>query len=137
MIDIELLKLLLDAGLLVLIWLVQLVVYPSFTYYNEDQLKQWHKNYTAKITIIVLPMMLGQLFLYMYSALYSSATLDYLMAALVIMTWVVTFVIAVPLHRKLDKMPNTVEVRKKLIRTNWIRTCLWTIIFITSYIRYA
>jgi len=42
--SIPLIRLLFDFGLLVLIWLVQLVIYPSFLYYEQDNLKRWHEN---------------------------------------------------------------------------------------------
>ena len=59
--SIPLIRLLFDFGLLVLIWLVQLVIYPSFLYYEQDNLKRWHEKYTQKITYVVLPLMMGQL----------------------------------------------------------------------------
>ena len=56
-------RLLFDFGLVVLIWLVQLVVYPGFKYYQREQLLKWHPLYTVQITFVVLPLMFGQLIL--------------------------------------------------------------------------
>ena len=50
-----------DFGLLVLIWMVQLVVYPGFKYYQRERLLEWHARYTSRISYIVGPLMLGQL----------------------------------------------------------------------------
>ncbi len=57
----DLLRLLVDMGLLILTWLVQLVIYPSFLYYDATDLKKWHSIYTGRITFVVLPLMLTQL----------------------------------------------------------------------------
>ena len=58
--SLALIRLLFDIGLLVFIWLVQLIIYPSFLFYERNNLKRWHVNYTKKITYVVLPLMVGQ-----------------------------------------------------------------------------
>ena len=135
--DIELIKLLFDTGLFILIWIVQLVIYPSFHYYSEEQLKQWHSIYKVQISIVVLPLMVGQLVLYIYTVYIAASVISMLMLALVGMTWLSTFLISVPLHEKIEHAVNTSTYRKRLVTTNWIRTVLWTIILIISYINYA
>ena len=57
----DLLQLLVDFGLVVLIWIVQLIIYPSFLYYNSNTLSKWHKTYTGRITTIVAPLMIAQI----------------------------------------------------------------------------
>ncbi len=135
--DFELLRLLFDTGLFILIWMVQLVVYPSFQYYSEEQLKQWHAVYKIQVTIIVIPLMLGQLALYGYAVYIDASNLNVLMLALVGMVWLSTFLISVPLHDKIESVINTKMYRTRLVNTNWIRTTLWSIILILSYINYA
>ena len=49
-----------DFGLVVLIWLVQLIIYPSFRYMSAEQLAIWHPNYSNLITLFVGPLMLAQ-----------------------------------------------------------------------------
>ena len=44
---------------------------------------------------------------------------------MVVLIWLSTFLIQVPLHNALSKEKNT-EKLSKLICTNWIRTILWT-----------
>ena len=58
---IEITRLLLDFGLCILIWMVQLIVYPSFLFFSDNNLFTWHKTYTKAIALIVMPLMLGQL----------------------------------------------------------------------------
>jgi len=135
--DFELLKLLFDTGLFILIWTVQLVIYPSFHYLSEDQLKQWHRVYKIQISIVVLPLMVGQLVLCVYAIYTAVSGLSVLMLALVGMTWLTTFLISVPLHDKIEHAVDTTTYRKRLVDTNWIRTGLWSIILIISYINYA
>ena len=57
----ETIRLICDSGLLILIWMVQLVIYPSFSYYKQEDLFKWHETYTKRIAVIVIPLMLGQL----------------------------------------------------------------------------
>ena len=56
---------LVDFGLFILIWLTQLVIYPSFTYFREQDLTRWHRKYTRAISYIVMPLMLGQVGLHL------------------------------------------------------------------------
>jgi len=44
-----------DFGMLILIWLVQLIIYPSFQYSARESFIQWHEKYTGLITLVVLP----------------------------------------------------------------------------------
>ena len=55
-----LLRHIVDFGLVVLIWLVQLIIYPSFSYTAKDELQTWHQRYVARITVVVGPLMLLQ-----------------------------------------------------------------------------
>lgn len=130
--DIEnllILKLCADFGLLVLIWLVQLVIYPSFKYYMEAELDKWHSIYTNRITIVVLPLMATQLVLSLWLAFHFDWVLFYsLNLFLVLLTWISTFAIFVPLHGKINQKLNRYESVLKLVKYNWIRTFLWSFI---------
>jgi len=53
-------RLVVDFCLVVLIWLVQLIIYPSFRYMSPEQLAIWHPKYTTLITLVVGPLMLAQ-----------------------------------------------------------------------------
>ena len=128
--------LMINAGLCVLIWIVQLVVYPSFCHYSEAEIKYWHPIYTVQITYIVLPLMLSQLGAYIYMATRTTSWQIFLVLALVVSTWLVTFLISVPLHSAIDQQADSMLPREKLIQTNWIRTILWTLILILSIVFY-
>jgi len=135
--ELELLKITVDTALCTLIWLVQIVIYPGFLCYNESDLKKWHRAYTGRITIIVMPLMLSQLFLYVFLS-YSQPSFDaFAGLGLVIMIWAVTFFVSVPLHAKIDTLADTIITRKKLVRTNWMRTIAWTLVLILTILHYG
>lgn len=133
----ELLRLIVDSGLLILIWMVQLIVYPSFKYYSEENLSIWHPVYTGKITLIVIPLMLGELGIaalqsFYFPNLYSIATLG-----MIILIWVNTFFQAIPLHQKIEDKVQMKASALKLVQINWIRTVLWTVIFLMTVFNYC
>jgi hypothetical protein len=134
--NLVLFQIVVDSGLLILIWMVQLVVYPGFRYYSEPDLKRWHEIYTGRITLIVLPLMLAQLILYAYQLYGAPGILSAGQFLLVAATWLITFLYAVPLHASIEKDTDTTLSRAKLVRINWSRTILWTIIFILSLYTY-
>jgi hypothetical protein len=131
------LKLVIDAGMVVLIWIVQLVIYPGFCYYSESDIKRWHKIYTSKITIVVLPMMLSQLMLHGLSSYVEPSIINIGNLILVIILWLITFLVAVPLHQDIDTKENSTVSRMKLVKINWSRTLLWTLILIISIYQYG
>lgn len=132
-----LLKIIVDTALCTLIWLVQIVIYPGFLYYNESDLKRWHRTYTGRITIIVMPLMLTQLSLYLFISYSQPSFNSFAGLGLILVVWAVTFFISVPLHAKIDNLSDTILARKKLIRTNWIRAIVWTLVFVLSIINYG
>ncbi len=132
----ELLKLATDVGLVVLIWMVQLVVYPSFCHFGKEGFDRWHHIYMRNITFIVLPLMLGQLILSGY-LLYSSgfAALNIVDLLLVGSMWLSTALYYKPLHEKLVERKFDVPLRKQLTKTNWWRVVVWTIIVLLHMIK--
>lgn len=133
---IEILHLLIDFGFAVLIWAVQLVIYPSFKFYIGENLLKWHRIYTKKITFIVLPLMLIQLII-TAAHLYSSFSLFTLLSmVIVVILWLITFMVFVPLHQSIDNQLNDDATVTKLIDKNKIRTFLWSLLFVLSALNY-
>lgn len=135
--DLELFRIIVDASLFILIWIVQLVIYPGFCYYSEANLKRWHGLYTIRITYIVLPLMVSQLGVYLYRVYLQSTYSTLGELVLVMATWAITFFVSVPLHQKIEVLPDSMEARNQLVHTNWIRTVIWTIILAINLISYA
>ena len=49
------LTLLTDFGLVVLIWIVQLIIYPAFYVVADNNFAAWHKKYMSLISYLVIP----------------------------------------------------------------------------------
>lgn len=129
-------KLLFDFGLLVLIWIIQLVVYPSFSYYPNNDLLRWHKKYTLRIGYIVMPLMVVQLILSVLQSVQNLTMFNVFDLVLILMVWLSTFLQFVPLHHKISSNFIEDKILDKLVSRNWQRTILWTIIFGLSLANY-
>lgn len=126
--DINIIRLLLDAGLFVLIWMIQLIVYPSFLYYEKQNLVKWHNRYTKGLAIIVIPLMFGQLIIAIIQLVQLSSIETIISFFMVSTVWISTFVQFVPIHNKITKNKATEKLLKQLVNRNWLRTLLWTLI---------
>ncbi|WP_299365471.1 hypothetical protein [Winogradskyella sp.] len=131
---VEILRLLIDFGFVILIWAVQLVIYPSFGYYSKSDLVKWHRSYTKRVTFIVLPLMFSQLALSIFHLLQIRNWYTIISLFLVLMLWILTFRVFVPLHFSIDNNKPVENVCKKLVTRNWTRTVLWTSLFLISLI---
>ena len=123
-------SLLIDAGLVVLIWMVQLIIYPSFPYYKTKNLIKWHQKYTLGIAIIVVPLMLFQLILAATDVFLNFSSPSLATFTIVLFLWVFTFLSFAPIHLKITNGEITNELLFRLIRLNWIRTFFWSLLFI-------
>lgn len=124
--------LIVDFGLVILVWMTQLIVYPSFEYFQEDDLKRWHTIYRSKIVLLVMPLMAAQAVFYTYRFVFSFQWGYLLVGVLLAGVWINTFFYAVPLHGKITEGEDVEESARHLIRVNWYRTFLWTMIFILN-----
>ncbi|MEM8867164.1 MAG: hypothetical protein AAGC73_02745 [Verrucomicrobiota bacterium] len=127
---ISLIRHLADFGMLVILWLVQLVIYPSFLRISADQLVLWHRSYTTRVGFVIIPTMFTQLFCQLWAATTSGGTLNYLSLTTVLVCWILTFFVSVPLHNKISNGEGEPATLNRLIQTNWPRTVLWTLAFI-------
>lgn len=126
------LLLVVDFGLVVLIWLTQLVVYPSFLWSEERSFPRWHAIYTRRISLLVVPLMLGQALMHGVRIASSPTATAGLAAAAILVAWVVTFAFAVPCHRALHTEGHDRAVIRRLIGWNWWRTSCWTLAFVLT-----
>lgn len=124
-----------DFGLVVLIWLVQLIIYPSFARIDRNVFIAWHGDYTRWITVIVAPLMFAQLFLSIWQLTSTQHVTSWIRLLLVVAVWLLTFFQAVPLHNQLNNEGNTTALTESLVTVNWPRTILWTLIFVLGLIR--
>ena len=129
---IEITRLLLDFGLCILIWMVQLIVYPSFAFYNNTQLLKWHKTYTKAIALIVIPLMLGQLGIVIYQVFLAQNIYTLVSIVFVVFLWGITLLKFAPMHQQISEGNTQIQLLKTLVQMNWIRTIIWTLLFVLS-----
>lgn len=114
-------------GLVVLIWVVQIIVYPGFRHIASEDFPNYHHWYVIRISAIVLPLMGGEVILaigWLWLAHYSVFSL--ISAGWVGVVWLSTFGLQVPIHNRLQTGKDDVHI-KRLVTTNWIRTIAWSL----------
>lgn len=111
-----------------LIWTIQLVHYPFFIYGDRKDHKAAMDFHRTRISYIVIPVMLIELFTSAWLAFKSSEHEWIHIAGFlsVLLIWIITFTKQVPLHSKLSEHYNYTTIRK-LVRSNWWRTLFWSI----------
>ncbi len=114
-------------GLLLLIWLVQIIIYPSFRSIPEKVFVQYHRWYVMRIGLFVFPLMMAELVLIYRLATISEWNMYVLVCVLmIVVVWLSTICIQVPIHRRISKEKSIVLI-DKLIDTNWLRTIAWSV----------
>ena len=129
-----LVQLAVDTAMFVLIWVVQLIIYPSFRIMKPDLFQDWHNGYMRKISFIVGPAMLIQMISHGYEVFAHSGVIPVVQTCLILIIWVQTFIVAVPLHQNLSEEPTPQDF-KRIVSTNWLRTILWSLIWMISLFR--
>lgn len=124
------LRTLIDFGMVVVLWLVQLVIYPGFLTCDLTKLVEWHRSYTNRVAWIIIPLMFAQLPLVAWLTWRAPTEANLAALGCLLASWLLTFAVAVPLHRKIDKGDTSSETIQRLIKTNWPRTMLWTAVFL-------
>jgi fatty acid desaturase len=122
-------------GMFGVIWFVQIVHYPLLAKVGVKEFPEFEKTLTFRTSFIVIPLMVAEIttaFLLLLLNYGSEVqTLLVLNFAAVLLIWISTFFIQVPLHNRLllgfDK-----KAHSKLVTSNWLRTILWTTRGVTS-----
>ena len=110
-----------------LIWFVQVVHYPLFMEVGDELFAHYELVHPRKTGCIVAPVMLielGTSVLWLFVSGFSISLI--LGLILLVMIWLSTFRIQVPLHRQLIKSFDSVKI-KQLVKSNWIRTSAWSL----------
>ena len=124
-----------DFGLVVLIWLVQLIIYPGFRYYSPTELAIWHPKYSNLITLVVGPLMLAQVGL-VGNNLWQRYSWPALLSALLVgLMWAATAFVSVPIHNAIAGGDASSATLARLVATNWYRTVGWTAIFLLGLVK--
>jgi len=110
------------------ILVVQLVHYPLFRHVGEASYDTYQAEHMRRITWIVAPFMTIELVTAIGVAWGPPTPVPPWMAwaglGLVLLIWVTTGVVQVPLHSRLTEGFDA-ATHRRLVRTNWIRTGAW------------
>lgn len=113
-----------------LIWMVQVVHYPLMSDVGRESFQAWHARHLRRMTWVVGPLMLAEaasaLVLLEYPPTGSPPWFGGLGIALVLVVWISTAVLQVPMHRRLESGWDAVAHRR-LVTSNWVRTIAWTL----------
>lgn len=106
-----------------LIWTIQIVHYPLFGAVGEPGFIGYHARHSTRISMVVIPPMLVELATTIGSVVVGTDRWTGLIPVVVV--WVTTFLISVPLHGRLGAGFDP-RAHRALVVTNWIRTAAWT-----------
>jgi hypothetical protein len=111
-----------------IIWFVQIIHYPLFAKVGTESFTDYEQAHVDRTKYLIVPLMLieitsaGVLLLNHSSIPFSVIMVNFVLLLLI---WASTFFIQVPLHGKLSNERSLNSI-KRLVRSNWLRTVLWT-----------
>ena len=109
-----------------IIWVIQLLHYPAFHFIKENDYVEFQHFHMERISLIVVPVMVLELFSAFMMVYYIQSNLLILCLIILLFIWLITFIFFTKLHQSLlggyDK-----TIIDKLVRINWSRTILWSI----------
>ena len=116
-----------SGGLFILIWLVQIIIYPGMVRIPSNDFVNYHAWYVTRITMIVLPLMICEIVIAIaWFFLHDNLVYPIVTNCLVILVWWSTFTFQVPIHKRLQSGKDKSKIRR-LVATNWIRTIAWSL----------
>jgi hypothetical protein len=117
------------AGMMGLIWFVQLVHYPLFEAVGADHFVAYESAHQRRTSWVVGPLMgvEGVSALAIAAALHDETgfVLPLVGLALLAVIHASTVLLQVPAHRRLSEGYDD-EIVRRLVRTNWVRTIGWS-----------
>jgi hypothetical protein len=107
------------------IWVIQLLHYPSFHFINEKKYVDFQHFHMERISFIVIPVMIIELASALLLSYFFRSSLTIILLALLLGIWGITFIFFTNMHQKLTNGydPSIVD---RLIQINWSRTILWS-----------
>ena len=123
----ELVHLITTAMMVSIIWLVQILHYPTFLYIDIDRYTEFQNFHMKNISYLIIPLMLLE-FLTGFLLLFFVDEIDFYFSisfGLLVLIWLITALFFSKYHSALS---NNYErgIILKLIRLNWVRTFFWT-----------
>jgi hypothetical protein len=116
--------------LLGLIWCIQIVHYPLMNHVGSDRFREFHRRHGLRVTLVVVAPMLVEMASAVALAVWVpkgvEPWLPMIGLILVVVIWISTFVIQVPVHRHLALGFDSIAHRR-LVNSNWLRTAAWSL----------
>lgn len=113
-----------------LIWFVQVVHYPLFALVGRGEFAGYERTHARRTGWVVGPFMAVEGLTALALLAAPPAGLGRVAPAagfaLLLLIWASTAWLQVPAHRRLEKGFDA-DCQRRLVRTNWIRTVLWTL----------
>ena len=110
-----------------LIWLVQLVQYPGFRHVGTADFANFHRHHCRAIGWIVGPLMVLELLTALLLAVGGEPAWFWRsMLGVLLVIWISTALWQGPVHGKLAVVGPQPELVCQLVRSNWLRTFLWS-----------
>jgi hypothetical protein len=108
------------------IWIVQLVHYPSFKFISAEKFLEFERFHCNRISIIVMPIMSIEFLSGAFILFNNDQTPLFILNFIgLVLIWISTFFIQSSLHSKL-LLNYSLKNIQLLVKTNWIRTFLWS-----------
>ena len=112
------------------IWFVQVVHYPLFARTDTTHSPEYPDENQRRTGPVVIPPMLVEAATATLIALNPPSAIGRPVAlvglAMVAVLWLSTLLVQMPLHGRLKHAGHTAEIVAVLVRTNWLRTGLWS-----------
>lgn len=112
--------------MLAMIWIIQLLVYPSFLRVEAAHFFDFHLRHSRFMGWLVGPAMVVELCVAGLLCVLFPGFLTACQLLIVISLWSLTFFVSVPIHRQLSRQQDFTSIHR-LIHTNWPRTILWSL----------
>ena len=124
-------QLLSSTSMLAILFLVQALVYPQFLEIPSDLLKQYSQKHQSRISIVVVPLMLIELFSLLLLLFQNKVVSIWLYMATLCLSliWALTFFLIVPVHQRIERFAQQKDIFR-LIKLNSLRTLFWFFKFI-------
>ena len=129
-------------GMTAVIWLVQLLQYPSFAKVDPSAFVEFHALHSTRITFIVAPLMLAEALsavaLVIHPERWAEPWEVWIGLGLVGLVWASTAFLQIPMHGRLGSGFDEPAWRF-LCHSNWVRTVGWSLrsVLVAAWIRRA
>ena len=112
-----------------IIWVIQIVHYPSFHYIDKSRYVSFQNFHMNKISYIVIPVMsieaISGIIL-----LYNDQTVLFIISLIILLViWTLTAFYFTRAHQLLANGYKK-DIVRKLVQANWVRTGLWTLLLL-------